>query len=398
MDTPYPRVVLKEGREKAIFRGHPWVFSGAIGVVEGDPVPGEIVSLSSFGGNPLGLGFYNPRSDITVRVITHDYTRTIDATFWQNRVRTALHVRKRIVPSLTSAWRVLNAEGDGVPGLIVDKYGEFIVMSLETAGMEMRRDEIVAVLAAEMAPRGIYERSGGSARRREGFPERQGTVWGEAPPDTIPMEENGVLFLVDVKFGQKTGFYLDQRDNRVLLERLSKGARVLNCFAYTGGFSLYALRGGAEEVTSVEISPKAIEMIATHLELNRLPGSRHRTICADVFDFLRSDKSSYDVICLDPPSFARSRRDVAKALQGYRDINRQAIKRLRPRGLLMTFSCSGAIDEEAFTTTVAEAVREAGCVAQIVTTLSPAPDHPVQLVHPEGRYLKGLLIAPLEGV
>jgi len=270
----YPDVILKPGREQAVLRGHPWVFSGALKEGYHDLIPGEVVRLRSSHGEPLALGFYNPRSDIAVRILTRNPQQIIDVAFWRQRIGDAGRLRARIIPPHTSAWRIVNAEGDGLPGLVADRYGDYIVLSLETAGMDTRRDEIIAALVAEIAPRGIYERSGGRARRREGRGDRQGSVWGEEPPEWVTIEERGIIFAVDVKGGQKTGFYLDQRENRELMKRLSNGAQVLNCFAYTGGFSLYALLGGAKEVTSVEISRSAIETMAHHVDMNGIDRER----------------------------------------------------------------------------------------------------------------------------
>jgi len=392
----YPTVVLQAGREKAILKGHPWVFSRGIKEVRGSPEPGDVVLILASDGSPLALGFYNAHCDIAVRVISRHPEAEINEKFWRLRIRCALALRKRIVPEDTTAFRLVNAEGDGIPGLVVDRYAGFLVISIETAGVERLREAMVRLLAEETQVQGIYERSSGQARGREGLPERQGTLWGKDPPGEIEIREYGNRFFVDVKTGQKTGFFLDQRENRKTFQNLSAQARVLNCFSYTGAFSVYALKGRASEVVSMDISEKALQMIDRHLDVNGLDRRAHRAICADVFDYLRYDNTKYELICLDPPPFARTRGDLRPALRGYRDINRLALKRLADNGLLVTFSCSGAVDEEMFFHAVSQAAREAGCVVKLLARLGPAGDHPIQLVHPEGRYLKGLILTVLE--
>lgn len=392
----YPSVVLRKGRERALLQGHPWIFSGAIERVMGNPEAGEVVCVYSHRGEPVALAFYHPHADIALRVLSRHTEIEINREFLQHRIRKANELRKKVIKGDTSAFRVINSEGDGVPGLIVDKYGEYLVVSFETLGAQRRRGEIVDALIDILSPRGIYERSQSGARKKEGLSIEQGRLWGEEPPEMVEIRENGLKFFVDVKGGQKTGFFLDQRDNRKLFHALSWGARVLNCFSYTGGFSIYALKGGAREVVSVETSEAALRLINSHISANGLDGGRHRMECADVFDYLRADDSSYDLICLDPPSFARTQREVGRALKGYREINRQAIRRLKPGGILITFSCSGAVREEAFYRAVQEGAIEAGSALQLLRFLGPAADHPTQFAHREGRYLKGLMLSILE--
>lgn len=396
MPETYPTVVLKAGREKTILKGHPWLYSGAIEKVYGDPAPGEVVCVTSATGQKVALCFYHPRCDIALRLISRHGDEKIDKSFWQRRIKSALELRKKIVPQNTTAYRLLNAEGDGIPGLVADRYGDLLVISIETAGAEFYRNEIIDALIKEVSPHGIYERSKGPARALEGLEERVGVVWGREPPTTMEIMEHGLRFLVQVKEGQKTGFFLDQRENRRLFQDLSAGARVLNCFSYTGGFTVYAMRGGAQEVVSVDVSESAVIMIDENLKINGLDNKSHRGVRADVFDYLRCENSRYDLICLDPPPFAKARKDVRSAFRGYRDINRLALKMLKQNGLLMTFSCSGALDEETFYQAICQAAAEAVGTVRLLTRLGAAKDHPTLINHPEGRYLKGFVLSLME--
>jgi 23S rRNA (cytosine1962-C5)-methyltransferase len=392
MRHPYPKILLKPGREITLRKGHPWIFSGALGVVEGKPAPGDIVLAATHTGEPLALGFFNPASDIAFRLVTHQTHLSADDRFWQDRISGAMALRQRLIPPNTTACRLINAEGDGIPGLIVDRYGDFLVISIETAGAEKYRGMILEALCREVHPEGIFERSEGRARQREGLPARTGVALGAAPPDTIEIRENGLDFAVDIRTGQKTGFFLDQRDSRDRIGRISRNAGVLNCFSYTGGFSVYCAGGGAKRVVSVETSGPANLLARRNIERNGFSVQDHPIIQADVFEYLREAKDRFDLVILDPPSFAKSRKDVARAARGYKEINLQAIRRLSEGGILATFSCSNYLDETLFEKIVLAAARDAGREAQLVARLGPGPDHPVSLAHPEGRYLKGLLL------
>ncbi|HNW59165.1 MAG TPA: class I SAM-dependent rRNA methyltransferase [bacterium] len=385
-------IVLKPGKEHVILRGHPWLFSGAIARIEGKPRNGGIVPICRADGTPFAQGAYNHSSDIAVRIISLDPNREIDTAFWRDRIHKAVALRKHLQPPETTAMRMINAEGDGLPGLVVDRYGDFLVISIATLLLDRLRETLCELLIVEMAPAGIYERSEGRARQREGLDTRSGMLWGEPPPQQLEIRENGLRFQVDLIEGQKTGFFIDQRDNRSLVESISRNYRVLNCFAYSGGFSLYAVRGGALKVTSVELSAHACGMCRANLLLNRFDPEHHPVITADVFDYLRSGKELFDLIVLDPPAFAKSQKDVQRASRGYKEINLQAIKRLEPGGLLATFSCSNHIDKTLFTRLVLAAAADAGRSVQLVRELAPGGDHPVLLAHEEGRYLKGLLL------
>ncbi len=385
-----PRIILKKGRDISLRRGHPWIFSGAIAKMEGDPAPGDIVLAADAGGKPLGLGFFNT-GDIAFRLLTDDSTARIDADFWRRRIERAVALRKRVVPPETDAYRLVNAEGDGMPGLVVDRYGAYLVMTIGTAGIERWREILIGLLLELLAPAGIYERSEGRSRKIEGLSDRIGSAAGEVPASAEIME-NGLRFEVNLLTGQKTGFFLDQRGNREVVGALSAGAAVLNCFSYTGAFSVYAARGGASRVVSVEASEAANAMAAGNLDRNGYSPGQHPVVTADVFEYLRETEETFDLIILDPPAFAKSRKDVDRSAKGYKEINLQAVKLLAEGGLLATFSCSNPIDPELFQRIVQGAVRDAGKTAQLLCPLGAGPDHPVNLAHPEGRYLKGLLL------
>ena len=396
MKPSYPRIILKSGRERSLLRGHPWIFSGALAAVEGGPDPGQVVCACCSDGQPLALGFFNADADIAFRALTSDVDAVIDGAFWRQRIRSALVLRERVVPPETTAYRLINAEGDGMPGLVVDRYGQTLVVAVNTAGMENNRKKIFSVLARELDARGVYERSEGGARRTEGLDDRVGPVMGDGMAAPVEIRENGLRFLVDIMAGQKTGFFLDQRDSRVLVRGLSDGAHVLNCFSYTGAFSVYAAKGGAARVVSVEASAGANEAATAHLALNDLSSADYPVIRADVFQYLRRAEESFDFIILDPPAFAKAKRDIKTAARGYKDINLQALKRLRDGGLLATFSCSNYIDEDLFEKIVLGAVQDAGRSVRLLKRLGPGADHPTNLAHAEGRYLKGLLLALLD--
>jgi len=391
MQQKYSRVFLKPGREASLLRGHPWLFSGAVSSVEGRPEPGDVVVAVTHKGESLALGFYNPRCDIVFRLLTTDVNETIDERFWLRKIRTAIKLRGKVIPWETTAYRLINAEGDGMPGLIVDRYDPYLVFSMATAGMEKCRPMILDTLLSELKPAGIHERSEGRSRHMEGLEDHIGCAHGNCP-GTTEITENSLRFKVDMIAGQKTGFFLDQRSNRQLVERLSDGETVLNGFSYTGAFSVYCARGGAKRVISIDSSEAANEMARWNLEGNGFSPQDHPVIRGDVFTYLREGDETFDVIILDPPAFARSKKDVAKAARAYKDINLQAIRRIRDGGFLVTFSCSNYIDEDLFGKIVAGAVRDAGKTARLLQTLGPGPDHPVNLAHQEGRYLKGLLL------
>jgi 23S rRNA (cytosine1962-C5)-methyltransferase len=395
-------VFLKKGREEAPSRGHPWVFSGAIERVEGEVDAGGIVDLFSHEGEFIGRGYYNPCSQIAVRLLARKPVE-IDEAFFRERIRKALAVRKPILSPETTACRLIHAEGDLLPGLICDRYGDYLVLQLNTAGMERFRGRIISILKDLISPRMMYDRSDPATRAQEGLPDSTGTIAGggslarDGPfPDHIEIRENGVRFVVNVKKGQKTGFYLDQRDNRSLIRGLAQGKRVLNCFSYTGGFSVYASLGGAAHVTSIEASADALELCKENLILNDIPLQEHQLVKGDVFQFLRGDQGEYDLIVLDPPAFAKRKGMVQGAIRGYKDINLHAMKRAKKGGMLLTCSCSQHIDVGLFQKILSYAASDSRREIQILGQWGAPPDHPTALHHPEGAYLKAFLLRAVE--
>ncbi len=388
----YPEMILKKGREAALLRGHPWVFSGAIDAIKGKPGAGDIVLAKDSGGNPLALGFFNPRTDIALRILTRNCEEKITPYFWQSRLHAACKLRQRIINEQTNAYRLINAEGDGFPGLIVDVYGSTLVLSIAIAGMENQKNHILDALISQLKPARIYEKSEGRSRSLEGLEPRIGFVSGDNETGLVEIMENGLKFEVDFVGGQKTGFFLDQRINREKIGALSRDASVLNCFSYTGAFSVYCAEGGAKRVVSLDISKPACITAKRNLQLNWFSLEDYPIIETDVFTYLRDTQECFDMIILDPPAFAKTKKDVAKAARGYKEINLQAIKHLVAGGILATFSCSNFIEEDLFCKIVLGAGRDAGADLQLVTRLAAGPDHPVLLGHPEGHYLKGLLL------
>ena len=391
----YPEITLKNGREAALLRGHPWVFSGAIDNVNGKPSDGDVVLARDSRGQMLALGFFNSKTDISFRVLSRDCDKAVDAAFWNERVHAAFRLRQRLINTKTNAYRLINAEGDGCPGLIVDVYHDTLAISLTTAGMEKQKQNILDALIFHLKPARIYEQSAGRSRGLEGLEECKGFIYGEDHTGTVRVMENGYSFDVDFISGQKTGFFLDQRVNREKLGTLSHGATVLNCFCYTGAFSIYCAAGGAKKVVSLDISKSACAAASEHMRLNGFSIGDHPVIDADVFQYLRDMRESFDLIILDPPAFAKTKRDAPKASRGYKEINMQAMKHLVRGGMLATFSCSNFIEEDLFYKIVQGAARDAQADLQLLARLEAGPDHPLGLGHPEGRYLKGLLVRKL---
>lgn len=386
---------LKKGREKSLQNRHPWVFSGAIDAVGGPIAPGATVDVLSSSGTRLGAGAYSPHSQIAVRMWSFSPEEEISPDFFRDRISRA--VLARTLPGSQqnfSACRLIHAESDGLPGITVDKYGEYLVCQFLSAGAEHWKDEIVQILKTRIPCKGIYERSDAAVREKEGLIPRTGVLWGDCPPDRIRIQEGDLFFNVDVLKGHKTGFYLDQRENRAAIREFCGGARVLNCFAYTGGFGVAALAAGAETVTNVEASASLLEQALENAAVNGLDASRLRSLAEDVFQTLRrfrDSRTQFDVIILDPPKFAESRSQIPKASRGYKDINLLAAKLLAPGGILVTFSCSGLMPPDLFQKITADAVLDAGRTGQILRRLHQASDHPTALEFPEGSYLKGLI-------
>jgi len=387
-------IVLKPGREKSLLRRHPWVFSGAIETVEGDPRPGETVEILTSRRDFLALGAYSPHSQIRARVWTFQEDQPIGASLFHARIEQAIESRAGRPTGKEDACRLINAESDSLPGLVVDKYGAFLVCQFLSAGAEYWKDEIILHLQRLLSPAGIYERSDVDVRSKEGLELRAGPLWGESPPDLLQIQEGPCRFFVDIRKGHKTGFYLDQRENRQALADYARGRSVLNCFAYTGGFGIWALRGGADHVTDVESSSSALELASRNAEINGFASDKLDHLQGDVFQVLREFRNfnrCFDLIVLDPPKFVDSKIQMLRGTRGYKDINLLAFKLLKPEGLLFTFSCSGLVTHDLFQKIVADAALDAGREAQILRTLTQGPDHPTSLNFPEGAYLKGLV-------
>ena len=393
-----PRLNLLPGRERSLLRRHPWLFSGAVGSVVGTPGPGDTVEIHAHSGEWLARGAYSPTSQIRARIWTFEESEEIDSDFLERRVRGALDLRAARTLQTTvmlEAERIIYSESDGLPGVIVDRYQDYLVCQFLSAGAERWRAHLVSALEAAVRPRGIYERSDGGARRLEGLEPREGPLAGAEPPELVPIAEGACRFLVDLRNGHKTGFYLDQRENRWRVQALSRGAEVLNCFSYTGGFGIAAGVGGAARVTNVETSAAANSLALKNAALNALDGTTFGVLERDVFQALRELRDggrTFDLIVLDPPKFAESEGQVEKAARAYKDVNLQAMKLLTPGGLLFTFSCSGHVKPDLFQKIVADAALDARRDGVVLERLSQPGDHPTALGFPEASYLKGLLV------
>ncbi len=395
MTKPESKLILKPGREKSVLRRHPWIFSGAVDNIQGDPKSGDVVDIISSENEFLGKGAYSQSSQMICRIWTWDHEENVDAAFIRNRLEASISRRQSLIDSEhTNAYRLVHAESDGLPGLVVDQYADVIVIQLLSWGVEVLRDEIARMLIEITGAKSVFERSDVEVRKLEGLPSRVGLVFGKDISKEIQIKENGVLYQVSVLEGQKTGFYLDQRVNRSKVRELTLDQDVLDCFSYSGGFTLNALFGGAKSVTSVDTSKDALELTRNNLKLNNLDEDAVEFVEADVFKQLRlfrDQDRKFDLIILDPPKFAFTRSQVDKASRAYKDINLLAFKLLRPRGKLVTFSCSGGISPDLFQKIVAGAALDAGVEAQVTERLYQGVDHPVALNFPEGAYLKGLV-------
>ncbi|HMA80383.1 MAG TPA: class I SAM-dependent rRNA methyltransferase [Candidatus Binatia bacterium] len=389
------RIYLKQGRERPVRNGHPWIFSGAVERIEGDSQSVGTADVFDGKSNWLARGYYNPKSQIRVRLLTWR-EEAIDGDFFARRLRHAIDLRDRHLASGTTAYRIVNGEGDFLPGLTVDRYADFLVCQFYTAGMARFRDEIFDALSSSASIAGIFERTEGRVGDEEGLDASVGTIRGAAPPEAIEIMENGHKFLVDIRRGQKTGFFLDQRDNRAFLAAMSRGRAVLNCFAYTGGFSVFAFAGGAKEVVTFDSSKPALELAERNLEINGFADAPGEILKGDAFAYLKEIDRNFDAIVLDPPSLAHKKNDVDAAAGGYKFLNLHALKHLNPGGLLLTFSCSQHVSSDLFQKIVFGAAVDAQRRVGIVKRLGSPIDHPVSLHHPEGEYLKGLALRVLD--
>jgi 23S rRNA (cytosine1962-C5)-methyltransferase len=388
-------IFLKRGRELSLFRRHPWIFSGAIEKVEGNPGDGATVEVYDSSRNWLARGSYSSKSQISARILTFDEFEGIDGGFWHRRIEAAITYRRGIKDlEGSTAYRLINSESDGMPGIVADRYNEYLVCQFSSAGAEFWRDEVVNHLMELSPSRGIFERSDSDSRVKEGYPPRVITLGGSPPPNLIEIHQPPLSFLVDVYKGHKTGFYLDQVVNRRKVMEFSKGREVLNAFSYTGGFGVAAAVAGAKRVVNVDTSADVLDLAKQNFRLNGIQEDKAEFICEDVFNLLRTYRDSrvqFDMIILDPPKFVASASQLGGGARGYKDINLLAFKLLRPGGILVTFSCSGYVKPDLFQKIVADASVDAGKNARIMEYLYQAPDHPVPLEFPEGLYLKGLI-------
>jgi len=391
---PTPVIHLKTGRERSVERRHPWIFSGAIARVDGNPGSGDTVRVVGDQGNFLAVGAYSAQSQIRVRVWSFDDV-AIDPAFLARRISQAVDTRRRLgLLEPDGACRLVFSESDGLPGFIVDRYADFLVCQFLSAGAERWREPLLDALESELSPRGIVERSEASARRKEGLPSNRGLVRGGAPPPRVEFMSGGLRQLVDIAGGQKTGGYLDQQINRQHVARYAAGARVLDAYAYSGSFGLSCLMHGAAESVLLDSSQAALTLATEQAGLNGL-GERCRTVTGDVGDTLRAfvaARERFDLIVLDPPKFVHSAEQVKSGARAYKDINQKSFELLRPGGTLATFSCSGHVDAALFQKVVAGAAVDARRDVQILERLSQPPDHPTSLHFPEGEYLKGLIL------
>ncbi|MCK6554176.1 class I SAM-dependent rRNA methyltransferase [Candidatus Binatia bacterium] len=389
--SPRTILTLKPGRERPLRLGHPWVFAGAFADLPADTPAGAIVDVHAADGTFCGRGYANPRCTIAVRLLTrHD--ETIDAAFVRHRIEAALALRRSVVPPGTDAYRLLNGEGDFLPGIVVDVYGRVAVLQCLTAGADALKPWLLAALQATLAPDGVWERSTGAVRHEEGLEAAAGCVLGTVPDEDLWIVECGHRFAVDIRHGQKTGFFLDQRDNRMLVARLASGRRVLNAFAYTGAFGVYAAAGGAAHVVAVETSVRSLETARRNWEANGLPAGAGDLVHGDTFEYLRDTAGDFDLMVLDPPALVKRRGDLERGIRKYRELHRAAFRRTAPGALVFTFSCSQHVSLDAFRGAVHAGAATAGRPVQVLQHLGPGADHPIDLAHDEGGYLKGLLL------
>jgi 23S rRNA (cytosine1962-C5)-methyltransferase len=395
MAAPLPKVWLKQGREKSLLRRHPWVFSGAIERVEGAPGAGDSVDVVAADGTPLVRAAYSPASQIRARVWTFELQEIVDAAFFRRRLSRAIESRRRLgLLDAETACRLVFGESDGLPGLIVDRYADYLVCQFLSVGAEAWRTTVVELLGELCAPRGIFERSEGGGRHKEGLPSRRGCLAGAEPPREIEIAAGGVRLKVDIANGQKTGAYLDQQRNRKRVAAHARDADVLDAFAYTGGFSIACLRSGASSALLIDSSAEALALAERDAALNGL-ADHCSFVVANVFDELRVLREAgrqFGLVVLDPPKFVHSAEQLAAGSRGYKDINMLGVQLVRPGGALATFSCSGHVDPALFQKIVAGAVVDAKRTAQILERLSQPGDHPVATEFPESEYLKGLIL------
>jgi len=387
------KVILKSGKDQSLRRYHPWIFSGAIKKMSGDPEEGELVEVFTNHDEYLATGHYQ-KSSIAIRVISFEQEE-INQDFWNNRIQSAVDYRREfglLDNEETNCFRLIHAEGDNLPGLIIDFYNGVAVMQMHSVGMYLNMENIVTALRNVLGDtlKGVYNKSSSTLPFKADTDNLDGLVWGVADDNIV--KEYGNKFTIDWEKGQKTGFFLDQRENRKLVEKFSKGKTVLNTFCYTGGFSLYALQGGAKHVCSVDSSARAIDLTNETVALNFPDATNHEAIAVDAFKYLEDIKDKYDLIILDPPAFAKHNNVLSNALQGYKKLNRAAIEQIKPGGIIFTFSCSQVVSKENFRKSVFAAAANTGRKVRIIHQMIQPPCHPVNIYHPESEYLKGLVL------
>lgn len=386
---------LKPNRDRSVRRFHPWIFSGAVSRIDKGAEAGAVIEVLAADGAFLGRGLYNPNSQIVCRMLTWQ-DEAIDETFFESKMTAALRLRQQLFRApenkLTDSFRLVNSEGDGLPGLTVDKYADFLVVQISSLGMALRRTEILTGLQKILSPRGIFEKSTGAALLEEGLQPSVHVLAGEEPPAALRIQENGLFFDVDIREGQKTGFFLDQRENRQWVAKLSAGCRVLNGFGYTGAFSVYAAHAGAASVITVDSSTTALNLARQNFALNGLLVKDESVVAADLFRYLRATPESFDFIILDPPAFAHRQKEVNNAARAYKDINLQALKIIAPGGLLLSCSCSQPVSPDLFQKILFASATDAKRAVRIIGQSGHAPDHPISIYHPEGRYLQAFLL------
>jgi 23S rRNA (cytosine1962-C5)-methyltransferase len=391
-------IKLKKGKEKAVLQRHPWVFSGALEKVKGSPQNGDVVKVTSANNEFLAYGYYNDQSRVAVRLLEWNENQQIDEKWYEAKINQAIASRAHLKTKHTNAYRLIFSEADFLPGLIVDQYADFLSVQILSTGIEKAKPIIISLLVKALAPKGIFDRSDATARTHEGISAENGLLWGEAPAAFIAVKENGITYHINIAEGQKSGFYCDQRDNRAILANYAEDKNVLDCFSYSGGFTLNAFAVGAKSVISVDSSALAIETLQQNIGLNKFSKKEFTAIQSDVNKQLRAFKEEnkkFDIVILDPPKYAPSRSALDRAARAYKDLNRLGLLLLESGGLLATFSCSGAVDIETFKQIIAWAALDAGKEVQVIRQFSQPEDHPVRLSFPEGEYLKGLLVRVL---
>ena len=388
-------IVLRKGKEKSPLQRHPWVFSGALNKINGKPEDGEIVKVSAFDGEFLAYGHYNGKSRVAVRLLEWDENKTINLDWYEKRLLQAISLRDNILSQHTNTCRLVFSEADFLPGLIVDKYADFLSIQILSSGIQRVKSELIELLKKHLNPRGIFDKSDAAARTHEGLTTTSELLSGIQPPEFLEVKENRIKYLINIAEGQKSGFYCDQRENRQILSCFAKNKKVLDCFSYSGGFGLNTIANGAQHVTSVDSSELALATLSRNIEVNNFDNKKFTIIKADVNKQLRAFKESgalFDIVILDPPKYAPSRSALDRAARAYKDLNRLGMSLMEKGGILATFSCSGAVDLETFKQIVAWAALDAGKEVQIIKQFSQPEDHPVRISFPEGEYLKGLLL------